>query len=529
MTPWEQIQTDVENESIYRLGHRNLLPRELEDALRRMASHGEVSGGNSKNEGEGSNGGNHTKNVLDTVRQTTGSVVNSSEFSLDAALNIAICLEYLDWMKASISQTESEDLSLITSMQEQAEGIVSQWTESGSLQEKPSTYARSVAQGLIDVLQPAQRLANDRLFVRPEIEAAVQNDRKDLSKETGDLKKSETDLVAQWTKVAEDLQRIGITGEAGADKPVRDRLNKESGEQGPDGKASQTLAKISELENRRNDIAGRARQLFDEETRLREEAARREEALSVKSSISQLDMRRNSVIPGFDITSIGADETKQARSVLSGKLNSLDEGLQKLSTEVSEQCLDPATGGVNPLFLCLNRVWRLNRRKEYHAILERRDLCEFVFKSGSLYSEIVSELKDITQYLQSLLDEHEQQVQAVQEIKDLVKKGAVFQAEKRMAKMERKFKGVSYRRCDEAIQEATRPLREAKRVSSEVNDYLSKRKGFMGKLFKDKDTLRKLDNEISRLRSETMSLPKSELRDSVSEMCQKMEGALKAS
>lgn len=191
--------------------------------------------------------------------------------------------------------------------------------------------------------------------------------------------------------------------------------------------------------------------------------------------------------------------------------------------------MEASNRSVNPLFVCLNRVWRLNQRKEYHAILDRQDLCEFVFKTGSLYTEIVSELQEMIQSLEALLEEHARQVQAVQEIKSLVKKGAVSQAEKRMTKIERKFKGVSYRRCDEAIQEATRPLREAKRVSSEVDDYMAKRKGFMGKLFKDKDTRRKLDSEISRLRSEAASIPKGELRNSVSDLCQQMESTLKAS
>ena len=533
MTLWEQIQTDAENESIYRLNHRNLLPRELGDSLRRMASYGELSDGTSKDGGNGSegNGGkqSHPESVLSAVRQTVEGLEKADEGSLDGVLNLAISIEYLDWLKIPASGVDPKEAASIASLLEQSESVVSRWTESGLLQDNPSAQARSVARELIEGLQSAQRLANDRLFVRPEVEVAVQSDRKDLLKETTDLKNRETELVSMWTKVEENLKRLGITGEPGADKAVRERLSKEASEQGADGKAGQALAKLSDLENRRKDVAGRARQLLDEESRLREEASRREDALSVKSRVSQLDMLRTSVIPGYDASNIDADEVKQARSVLSGKLNSLDEGLQNASEKISEECMEASNRSVNPLFVCLNRVWRLNQRKEYHAILDRQDLCEFVFKTGSLYTEIVSELQEMIQSLEALLEEHARQVQAVQEIKSLVKKGAVSQAEKRMTKIERKFKGVSYRRCDEAIQEATRPLREAKRVSSEVDDYMAKRKGFMGKLFKDKDTRRKLDSEISRLRSEAASIPKGELRNSVSDLCQQMESTLKAS
>ena len=70
-------------------------------------------------------------------------------------------------------------------------------------------------------------------------------------------------------------------------------------------------------------------------------------------------------------------------------------------------------------------------------------------------------------------------------------------------------------------------MRDAKRAESEVEEYLKKRQGLMGKLFKEKDTLRKLESSIGAVRSQAAALPKGELRDVVTALCQKLEASLK--
>jgi len=534
MTPWEQIQSDTGNSLIYRLGDRQLLPQELDETLRKISSLArseEQSEGGASDSGandSAAGGETHARSVLGAVQSALVSLGNCPQPRYSDLLNIAISLEYLEYLKSDGALQARDEGQSIEQAHEQVERIASGWLESGAVSEPIRGHLRKLAQGLIEALQAAQRIGNDRLFVRPEVESAVQADRREMMKAVGELKKREVEILDGWRKTEEEFVRIGITGDREPDEALRNKLKQEASEQGSEGKASQTLSKLADLELRRQDLSNRARQLVDEESNLAKDALEREAKLGEKSSISQLDPRRNFLMHGFDPLSIDADVAKQARTVLSGKLNSLDEKLQEVSEKVPAECRTESGDAVDLLFCCLNRVWKLNRRQEYHPLLGHSDLCEFLFKSGTFYFELVAELQRAIDSLQTLVDEHAQQVTAVQEIKDLVKKGAVFQAEKRMAKIERKFKGVGYRRCDEALQEATRPLREAKRISTEVDDYLSKRKGLMGKLFKDKDALRRLDSEIGRVRSEASSLPKSEFRDTLSALCQKLESQLKA-
>jgi predicted nucleic acid-binding Zn-ribbon protein len=157
----------------------------------------------------------------------------------------------------------------------------------------------------------------------------------------------------------------------------------------------------------------------------------------------------------------------------------------------------------------------------------REDVFGFIFKQGEFYQDVIAGMERTIKFMETLAAEHAHQVQTLQDLVEVIKQGGVLQAEKRLSKLERKFRGVSYRRCDEAIQEAVRPLRDAKRAESEVEEYLKKRQGLMGKLFKDKDTLRKLETSISAVRSQAGALPKGELRDVVTGLCQKMEASLK--
>ncbi len=527
MTHWQTIQADPANSSIYGVTARRLLPEELTEPMKEIArlsadAGSAVAGGVDDESRE-----RHSREVIAAVQTVVESTQGSGAPALDDVLDVAIALEYLDFVEGSGAALSEGDSASISSAREQLQKCAEDWVQNGALSEAPGAHARKLAGSLTEAVQVMERVANKRLFINLEKQEAVLVDRKELGAAVGPLKARESELLDLWGKVVEDLNRLGLTGDPGNDEAVKARLKEESGAAGGDGKAVQNLKKLEDLEARQQDLASRACQLLEEEAFLKSDAQRREEKLEDQSFISQFDVRRESILPDFDPANINVEDVKQARAILSGHLVSLEGRLREVIETLPPECLTPSGDGVNLRFVCLNRIWKLNRRQEFLPMILREDVFGFIFKQGEFYQDVIAGMERTIKFMETLAAEHAHQVQTLQDLVEVIKQGGVLQAEKRLSKLERKFRGVSYRRCDEAIQEAVRPLRDAKRAESEVEEYLKKRQGLMGKLFKDKDTLRKLETSISAVRSQAGALPKGELRDVVTGLCQKMEASLK--
>ncbi|MDA1275765.1 MAG: hypothetical protein O2960_17230 [Verrucomicrobia bacterium] len=106
MTPWEQIQSDTGNSLIYGLGERQLLPQELGETLRNISSLArseELSEGGAPDSianDSAAGGETHARSVLGAVQSTLVSLGNCPHPRLSDLLNIAISLEYLEYLKS---------------------------------------------------------------------------------------------------------------------------------------------------------------------------------------------------------------------------------------------------------------------------------------------------------------------------------------------------------------------------------------------------------------------------------------------
>ena len=377
------------------------------------------------------------------------------------------------------NQPQSE---LFETLRGRSQAIVSRWQAAEV--KRPMELLREAAPALQEILSRLQTLSSERLFIHPEQAAAVAKDTKEIAEKLVDLRRRE-------------------------------------------GEVAETIRKAPGKEA---DFIERASTLVDERTSLEAEQARREASYQRSGIVGLLDPRRKQVFdPPIDLANIDVEVVRERRALLGGKLRSLDEELEKLRTRLPDLARDPEGSSISPDLWALNQVLKWNGSKDAVPVLDRLDLYEFLYGQGKLYTELTREMDAIQAWLQSLVEEYELQSKGLQEIRDFAKQGNVFLAEKRMSKLARKFKGLGYRRCDEAIQEGMRPIREAQRISAEIDEYLSKRKGLFGKMFKDGNTRSQLENRIVGVRGQVASLAKCELKTAVQDLCTKLEASLRAS
>jgi hypothetical protein len=224
MTHWQTIQANPAYGSIYGKNSRRLLPDELTESLREIArlntdSGSAVAGG----VGEETRS-NHSREVIAAVRMVVQSTQGGGTPALDDVLDVAIGLEYLDYVEGCGVTLSEDDAGAICSAREQLQKCADGWVQSGVLTEPPGAHARKLAGNLAEAVQVTERVANKRLFINLEKQEAVLIDRKELGATVGPLKSRESELLELWAKVTEDLKRLGLTGEPGNDEAVKARL-----------------------------------------------------------------------------------------------------------------------------------------------------------------------------------------------------------------------------------------------------------------------------------------------------------------
>ena len=423
----------------------------------------------------------HAEAVLGLAEQVMTRIELESAPNPEALLDVALVEEHgalFEARKVFENSPRSETLASIR-------GRIEGWLARGPAKEAkhPTEVVKQALPVLIEVLTRVQTLSNDRLWLHPEQATALAKDRKEMADKFVDLRRREGELA----------------------EVVRKAPGKEA------------------------DFVERAATLVEERTAVEADQARREASYQKTGVVGLLDPRRKPVFdPPLDLANIDVEVLRERRAMLNAKLKALDEELEKLRLRVPEIGRDPAGSSLHPNLWALNQVLRWNGSKESNPILERSELYEFVYGQGAFYSELTREATAILTWLQTLIEEYDTQTKVLLEVREFAKQGNVLLAEKRMAKLPRKFKGLGYRRCDEAIQEGKRPLVEAQRIGVEIEEYLGKRKGLFGKMFKDSGTRSQLENRLSGVRGQVASLPKCEIKTAVQDLCTKLEASLKA-
>lgn len=411
----------------------------------------------------------------------------------DSIIQLALVDESLSACEARKIFTNPEDQASLAALRQRSQALLTQWQEQKRFEKTPLDHIRPMLPPVVEVLNRVQTLLNERLFIHPDHADAVLKDRKELAEKSNSLRQREIQCLEAWRALEGEKKKPGFTDE----------------------------------KNKEQELCEKAVDLVQERKTLDQEVANRESQYPSQPKVGWLDARRKPVFEAFDKNSIDVELVKERRGILNVRLKMLDEELAKAEKRIPDFFRDEANGTVNALLWPLSQMLKFRGDASHHPLLEQKDLYEAPFRKGSLYFETVREVEEILGLLQNYLDDHGRQTHALQEIKNLAKQGNVFLAEKRMAKIERRFKDISYRRIDEAIQEALRPFRETQRLSADVDAYAAKRKTFWGKIFKDNEARQKLDNQISSARSQVSRLQKCELKSAVNELCDKLEASLR--
>ena len=407
--------------------------------------------------------------------------LESGGASDSVALDLALIEEFCKLFESSKVFENQPSAEAFASLRGRLDAIAARGQPAGA--KRPAELVRAALPALIEVLTRLQTLSNDRLYLHPDQVASVAKDRKTIADKFVDLRRREGELA--------------------------DVIRKAPGKEA--------------------DFVERAANLVDERTALEAEQARLEASYQGTRLVGLLDPRRKPVFdPPLDPANIDVEVLRERRAMLGAKLKSLDEELEKLKPRLPDLGRDPAGSSIRADWWTFNQVLRWNGSKEANAALDRTDLYEFLFGQGVLYTELTREAMAIQTWLQTLIEEYDVQTKTLQEVRDFAKQGNVLLAEKRMSKVARKFKGLGYRRCDEAIQEGKRPLLEAQRIGVEIEEYLGKRKGFLGKMFKDGGTKTQLETRLSAVRGQVAALPKCEIKTAVQDLCTKLEGSLRS-
>ena len=418
-------------------------------------------------------------------------------------LDLAIMEEYLEWVRSEASPGRPEERDYAAALWLRLEAILATALASNLIPKRPALFAREVLPALSDGLEKAKRLICESLFLPPRLEALIGKEKTELEQTIQNLRDREAKILEESQWLENERQKCLPTGD-----PAQD---------------AERATRSAELEQKWKGLCEKAAELNAEEARCETQIKLLERKYPTTSNISAFDARRKSVFSAFDPMQISSEEVAERARFVKAWSQSLDQKLAELEGKLPPACRDSEGETVNLRFWCFAWIAAQRERAWPYGILGDRELYFLVYGGGTLYREMKTELDEVVTHLEGLGAEFQMHLKIVNEIKDLVRQGNVFAAEKRFKGLVPKFKDIRYQNVQSVIEESLRIHREAQRLVADVAEYQSKNQGFFAKMFRDKARQNGLEQRLIALQGKEASLPKSELKSTVGGLLQEAE------
>lgn len=427
--------------------------------------------------------------------------------SRDQILDLAIAEACLEVLRNPAPPARPELLDQIVGAQARLDKVVAQALAAKLLPKRPLELVREVLPVLDETFEKAKRLIHESLFIPPRLEAEITKERTELQQKIQAVKDRETQLLEEDQWLDTERQKCGFPGDA--------------------AKNAASAARLAELEGKWKALCEKVQDLFAEEGRLVELVRGLEKKYPARGGVSLLDTRRASIFKAFDPAQISADEVGEKLKQIKTLPASLDQKLTELESKLPSPCRDAAGESVNPRFRILAWVLGQGKGGGAHRHLQDREAYVLVYRGGELYREVKEELVELVSGLEALAAEYQAHLKAINEIKDLVRQGNVFLAEKRCKALVPKFKEIRYQNVQSLIEDSLKVHREAQRLVADAAAFQSKSQGFFAKMFRDRNKQNELQQRLTLLQGKAASLPKSEFQTTVAGLLQDAESKLK--
>jgi uncharacterized coiled-coil DUF342 family protein len=449
----------------------------------------------------------HTRKILGLIETKLGALEKNAWPGSPEMLDVSIIEEYLEYIQSQGVLESPEDAAGLGTLRAKTEDLVSKALAAAAIEKRPSQLAREVLPGVNDILEKAKRLVEERLFVPPLSDAAIRSERTELDKKADYLKQRDAQLLDEYQRLETERQKCVLSGD-----PTKDAAKAQ---------------RLAELDEKWQATSERARDLMAEEEQFAASVRELEPKHPTKSSISLIDGRRKSLFKEFDPNKVSSDEVTERLRFVRSLAQSFDEKLDELEKKIPAWCRDTDALAIDSRLWTLARLLGQKDKKLIHRNLLQRDLYPLPCKSGSLYHDIKEELAGLVAFLETLAAEYQSHLTQVNQIKDLLRQGNAFLAEKRFKTLVPKFKEIRYQSVQSQIEDALRIHTGAKQLLADATEYHGKSQGLMGKLFKDRKKLQELQEKLSSLQSANAALPKSELKTTVSGLLLEAESRLR--
>ena len=413
----------------------------------------------------------------------------------DQILDLAVVEACLEVLCSPEKAASPEFLEQMAGAQARVDKVVSQALTAKMLPKRPLELVREVLPALDEAFEKAKRLMYENLFVPPRLEAEIMKERTELQQKIQTLKDRETQLLEEDKWLDLERQKCGSPGDAAKNPAL--------------------AARLGELDGKWKALCEKVQELFAEEGRLADSVRGLERKYPARGGVSLLDARRTSLFKAFDPAQISADEVDEKLKLVKALPAALDQKLTELEAKLPPPCRDASGEAVNSRFRIL--AWVLGQRESVGSFrhLQDREAYVLVYRGGEVYREIKEELVELVSGLEALAAEYQAHLKAVNDIKDLVRQGNVFLAEKRFKALVPKFKEIRYQIVQALIEESLKVHREAQRLVADAAEFQSKSQGFFAKMFRDRNKQNELQQRLTLLQGKAASLPKSELKTTV--------------